>query len=146
MTGVLSLGIPLRSEMSVHQRILFLIQNLGGRVLNWDAAFWRNGGSGLQDYLMFSSMFKMVFDFLDQGKNSSTRLLQPQQGTESAAEYSIDLRIIAADSGWNEPALTGLSCKLSLKEKRRWRGHCLYYGAGYHLLNTWDPTHEGPFP
>lgn len=37
-----------------------------------------------------------------QGRASSQRLLQLQQGSSPAADYAIQFRILAADSGWND--------------------------------------------
>lgn len=54
--------------------------------------------------------FKQVFDHPDQGQSSSQQLLKLRQGNESAADYSIHFRILAADSGWNNEALIIVFC------------------------------------
>ncbi|KAF7640739.1 hypothetical protein LDENG_00018860, partial [Lucifuga dentata] len=50
---------------------------------------------------------KKVFDHPVQGKDAAKRLLSLRQGSRSVAEYSIDFRVLAAESGWNEEALQG---------------------------------------
>ncbi|KAF7640741.1 hypothetical protein LDENG_00018150 [Lucifuga dentata] len=50
---------------------------------------------------------KKVFDHPVQGKFAAKRLLSLCQGSRSVAEYSIDFRVLAAESGWNEEALQG---------------------------------------
>ncbi|KAK3507486.1 hypothetical protein QTP70_026910, partial [Hemibagrus guttatus] len=46
-----------------------------------------------------------VFEYPAGGKDVSTRLLQLSQGHRLAAEYAIEFRTLAAQSGWNDVAL-----------------------------------------
>ncbi|KAK3556472.1 hypothetical protein QTP70_008336 [Hemibagrus guttatus] len=46
-----------------------------------------------------------VFEYPAGGKDVSTRLLQLSQGSRLAAEYAIEFRTLAAQSGWNDVAL-----------------------------------------
>ena len=51
---------------------------------------------------------KKVFDHPVQGAVAVSRLFSLRQGLQSAAEYAIEFRILAAESSWNEPALVSL--------------------------------------
>lgn len=55
----------------------------------------------------FSAKLKTVFDHPDHVGNSSKRLFNLRQGSNSVAEYSIEFWTLAADSKWNEEALQG---------------------------------------
>lgn len=90
------------------------------------AAHWEctglghGGGPECISYSLFLQQFKTVFYHPYQGQSSSQLLLKFHQGLESAVEYSIRFHILAADSGWNDPALItlfhdGLSAELQGK-------------------------------
>lgn len=57
----------------------------------------------------FVSEMKKVFDHPILGRDAAKRLLSFRQGPHSVAEYSVEFRIVAADSGWNSEALQGIS-------------------------------------
>lgn len=42
------------------------------------------------------------------GGDVAKRLLSLRQGSHSVAEFSVEFRTMAADSGWNDKALQGL--------------------------------------
>lgn len=46
-----------------------------------------------------------VFDQIDTGQEAAKLLLSLRQGRGTVADYAISFRTLAADSGWNEPAL-----------------------------------------
>lgn len=88
------------------------------------AAIREQGRPAVSDFAAFIREFKTVFDHLDQGRCSSQRLLQLQQGAGSVADYAIEFRILAASSGWNNAALLpvfrrGLLEGLQLELQRR---------------------------
>lgn len=41
------------------------------------------------------------------GRDASNRLTNIRQGSRSVADYAIEFRTLAAESGWNDPALQG---------------------------------------
>ncbi|KAK3555047.1 hypothetical protein QTP86_006361 [Hemibagrus guttatus] len=49
-----------------------------------------------------------MFEYPAGGKDVSTRLLQLSQGRRLAAEYAIEFRTLAAQSGWNDAALKAM--------------------------------------
>lgn len=59
-------------------------------------------------YSLFCEEFRRVFDHPLHRKEAGNRLLALQQGSLSVAAYSIDFRILAADSGWVGKALEGI--------------------------------------
>lgn len=63
-----------------------------------------NGGS-IASYNHFIQLFRRVFNHSPEGKEVSGRLLTLKQGSRRAAEFALDFRTIAAESGWNESAL-----------------------------------------
>ncbi|KAK3571039.1 hypothetical protein QTP86_001284 [Hemibagrus guttatus] len=46
-----------------------------------------------------------VFEYPVGGKDISLQLMELHQGSDSAADYAIKFRTLAAQSGWNEAAL-----------------------------------------
>lgn len=57
------------------------------------------------------SPFFNMFDHSPVGKVMSARLLTLKQGSRSTAEYALDYRTLAADSGWNDAALRAVYMK-----------------------------------
>lgn len=51
------------------------------------------------------SEIKKVFDHPVQGKETAKRLLTLCQGTQSLATYTVEFKLLAAESRWNEMAL-----------------------------------------
>lgn len=56
----------------------------------------------------FVAEMKKVFDHPVQGRDTAKCLLALHQGPCSVAEYSVVLRTLAVDSGWNEESLQGI--------------------------------------
>ena len=50
---------------------------------------------------------KKVFDHPVRGRDTSKRLLSLHQGSHSVAEFSVEFRTLATESGWNDEALQG---------------------------------------
>lgn len=78
-------------------------------LLTKDAMQWTTAVSDkttqVTDYDQFFSMFQHGFDHAPEGKAVSTRLLSLKQGLCRVIEYALEFRTLAAESGWNEPAL-----------------------------------------
>lgn len=68
----------------------------------------RRGEEELDSYDGFMALFKCIFDHPAEGREEVECLLQLQQGNQTAAEYPLTFRTVAASSGWNEPALRTL--------------------------------------
>ena len=54
---------------------------------------------------------KKVFDHPVKGKEAVGQMLRLRQGTQSASQYALEFRILAAESGWNDTALQGIFLK-----------------------------------
>lgn len=59
------------------------------------------------DYSYFVQQLE-VFEYPAGGRDILTQLLQTNQGNQSAAEYAVSFRILAAQSGWNDLALLAI--------------------------------------
>lgn len=58
-------------------------------------------------YSSFTDEMKRVFDHPVQGRDASYRLTAICQGSQSVADYTIEFRTLAAESGCNDMALQG---------------------------------------
>lgn len=59
-------------------------------------------------FTTFVSEIKKVFDHPVWGRDAAKCLLSLRQGSHSVAEFSVEFRTIAEDSGWNDEALQGI--------------------------------------
>ena len=57
---------------------------------------------------MFSTELRKVFDHPVKGQEAMNRLFSLRQGSGSVASFSVEFRILAAECGWDEPALMTL--------------------------------------
>lgn len=89
---------------SDRSKINYIIGRLRGRALAWAQA-----SSGARpDTLPFDtflSRFKQIFDRPDHAGCAGDKLFTLRQGNRSVADFAVDFGILAAESGWNEPAL-----------------------------------------
>ncbi|RXN13742.1 Pol poly [Labeo rohita] len=78
---------------------------LSGRAIDWAAAVWESDARIRGSSEHFLQQLREVFEYPAGGKDISTQLLQLSQGTRTAADYAIEFRTIAAQSGWNDISL-----------------------------------------
>ena len=86
-------------------RIAFIVSLLSGRALEWAVASLSNDALLSSDYPRFLSEFRLVFNHPPDGADSASRLHSLSQGSRSVAEYSVEFRILAAKSRWDDEAL-----------------------------------------
>lgn len=86
-------------------KIAFVMGLLRDKALAWASAVWQNNPALRQDFDFFEAELKRVFDHPVLGKEAAKRLLALRQGSRSAAEFSVDFRTLAAESGWDGEAL-----------------------------------------
>jgi len=86
-------------------RIAFVMSLLSGKVSAWAVAIAKGNPAIYNSFPVFETEMLQVFDHPLQGKEAVNRLLSLRQGSESVSTYSIDFRILAAESGWGETAL-----------------------------------------
>lgn len=89
-------------------QVSFIINLLCDRAAHWALALWELNSPLLQSYPEFASEMKKVFDSPAQDKEVSSHLLSCRQGVRSVSDYSIEFRILAAESGWGDKALRGV--------------------------------------
>lgn len=81
---------------------------LSDKAAAWSLAISRGNSPVCHSNQQFISEMLRVFDHPLQGKEAGSRLLSLRQGTNSASNYAIDFRILAAKSGWDKLALQGI--------------------------------------
>ncbi|KAI2655590.1 Transposon Tf2-6 polyprotein [Labeo rohita] len=88
-------------------KISYIMGLLRGNALAWATAVW-DSQSAQFNFSSFTAELKKIFDHPVHGKEAAKRLLSLRQGSRSVAEYSVEFRIIAAESGWNDVSLQEL--------------------------------------
>ncbi|KAK3523045.1 hypothetical protein QTP86_012674 [Hemibagrus guttatus] len=83
----------------------FLLSLLTGKALDWASAVWDADPQIHMSFAYFARMIREVFEYPAGGKDISLQLMELCQGSDSAADYAIKFRTLAAQSGWNEAAL-----------------------------------------
>ena len=86
-------------------RIAYLTNLLTGRAAQWATASWSMGASFCQSYTDFVAELRKVFHHPASGQDPGARLSSIQQGSGSVSDYSVDFRVAAAESGWNDQSL-----------------------------------------
>ncbi|KAK3514953.1 hypothetical protein QTP86_005045, partial [Hemibagrus guttatus] len=78
---------------------------LTGRALEWASAVWDADPQIRASFAYFSGMIREVFEYPAGGKDISVQLMELRQGSDTAADYAIRFRTLAAQSGWNDASL-----------------------------------------
>ncbi|KAK3508869.1 hypothetical protein QTP70_010724 [Hemibagrus guttatus] len=78
---------------------------LTGRALEWASAVWDADPQIRSSFAYFSGMIWEVFVYPTGGKDISVQLMELRQGSDTAADYTIKFRTLAAQSGWNDASL-----------------------------------------
>lgn len=86
-------------------KVAFIMGLLKGRALDWAAAKWQNNPEIRNNFSAFEEELRRVFDHPVQGREASKRLLTLHQGNRSVADYSVEFRTLAAETGWDDLAL-----------------------------------------
>ncbi|KAK7916542.1 hypothetical protein WMY93_012303 [Mugilogobius chulae] len=86
-------------------RIAFVISLLSGKASQWATAAWESNSEIFQSFVAFTNEMRKLFDHPLKGKEAAKRLLALNQGSASVAQYAIDFRILANESGWDDTAL-----------------------------------------
>ncbi|XP_070688265.1 uncharacterized protein [Pempheris klunzingeri] len=83
-------------------KVAFMVSHLTGRAAAWATAEWSRQAPCCQDLRLFQDTLSRIFDHTSQ---ASRALLRHKQGMGSVIDYAIGFRMLAADCGWNTPAL-----------------------------------------
>ncbi|KAK3531891.1 hypothetical protein QTP70_034396 [Hemibagrus guttatus] len=82
------------------------------RALDWASALWdMDPQIHHASFTYFAGMIRKVFEYPAGGKDTSLQLMELRQGSDSAVDYAIKFRTLAAQSGWNDTALWAVFCK-----------------------------------
>ena len=160
-----------RTYASDRSRICYLLGLLKGSALTWGSAVWEEQSPVCQSYVAFIREMKKVFDHPVRGKEATRRLMSLRQGARGVAEFAIEFRTLAAESGWNNEALQGafhkalnedikdelasrdeskdldelISCSIRLdnrlRERRRERGFRSHRGGSFSSIPSHAPFH-----
>ncbi len=90
---------------SDEKKCAFLMSLLSGKAIDWAAAVWETERLFRTSYKYFVQQLRDVFEYPAGGKDISTQLLHMSQGNRTAADYAIEFRTLAAQSGWNDISL-----------------------------------------
>uniref|UniRef100_A0A674P5X9 Gypsy retrotransposon integrase-like protein 1 n=1 Tax=Takifugu rubripes TaxID=31033 RepID=A0A674P5X9_TAKRU len=91
--------------VSDEAKVGFITSLLADKALSWAIAAVDLDPRLSSDYSAFRREFKAVFEHPTYGEDAASRLLALQQGSRSVAEYTLEFRILAAESRWGETAL-----------------------------------------
>ena len=90
---------------SERAKVAYIISLLSGRALAWATPVWENRTDVCASSEQFIAALRRTFHHPVSGGEASSRLLRIRQGRRPLADYSIEFRTLAAESGWNSEAL-----------------------------------------
>ncbi|KAK3534000.1 hypothetical protein QTP86_000506 [Hemibagrus guttatus] len=105
------LQCSLALEMQPHSypddraKVAFIISHLGGKALCWAEPLWTQNNPIVSSLPRFIEHFKEVFGKPGSDSSLGERLCRLKQGSMSVSDYALQIRTLAAASGWNEQAL-----------------------------------------
>ncbi|RXN12284.1 Retrotransposon-derived PEG10 [Labeo rohita] len=89
-------------------KVAYIITLLTGKALDWASALWDKESPITSNFQCFLAEMKRVFLHSADRGEAGRRLLRLSQGSRSAAEFAIEFRTLATESGWDEHALRAI--------------------------------------
>ncbi|KAL0152565.1 hypothetical protein M9458_052288 [Cirrhinus mrigala] len=86
-------------------KIAFVCSLLTGKALEWATAVWNLDRPAFPSFATFLQQFKAVFQPSSESGEAGEQIYQLRQGRRTAAEYALEFRTLAAQSGWNDGPL-----------------------------------------
>ncbi|KAL0148123.1 hypothetical protein M9458_056593 [Cirrhinus mrigala] len=93
---------------SEEKRCAFLMTLLTSRAIDWASVVWDSDSQLKSSVEYFLQQIREVFEYPAGGRDISTQLISIIQSNRTAAEYAIEFRTLAAQSGWNDIALKAI--------------------------------------
>jgi len=94
-----------RTTSSNRDESYAIMQQLSVAALRWAEALWMKESTVVTSIQEFVKHFKEVFGRPVEDSSFGDQLLQLHQGKKTIAEYSLEFRTLASNSGWNERLL-----------------------------------------
>ncbi len=110
----------------------FLMSLLSGKAIDWASAVWEADSRFQSSFEYLLQQLSEVFEYPEGGKDISTQLLHMSQGNRTAADFAIEFRTLAAQSGWNDVSLKAVfkqSLNLELQAELACKGEDLTFSA-----------------
>ena len=89
-------------------RTAFILSLLTSKALAWADPLIRAQSPVVTDSQRLMNEMAIVFDHDITGQEAATRLTRLRQGSQSVAEFSIEFRALAGETGWNDGPLITL--------------------------------------
>ncbi|MEE6523875.1 hypothetical protein FKM82_022980 [Ascaphus truei] len=96
---------PSRFVSSV-SRVGYIVALLIDEALAWASPIWEQQGPLTQDIDLFVEEFRRVFDTPARQLTAASSLHHITQGDRPVARYAVEFRTLAAETGWNNEALS----------------------------------------
>ncbi|KAL0154822.1 hypothetical protein M9458_049085 [Cirrhinus mrigala] len=106
MPSTVSFALP--NKFDEEKRCAFLMTLLTGRALDWASAVWDADPQLKKSVEYFLLQIQEVFEYPAGSRDISMQLIHAKQGNRTAAEYAIEFRTLAAQSGWNDVSLKAI--------------------------------------
>ncbi len=111
-------------------RIAFLCSLLTDKALDWVTAVWNFNRPAFTSFESFLQHFRAVFDLPEGGDGAGEQILTLKQGRNTAAEFALAFRTLAAQTEWPDDPLKlhfrrGLSSELQTELACRDEGKTL---------------------
>ncbi|KAL0183731.1 hypothetical protein M9458_019427, partial [Cirrhinus mrigala] len=90
------------------KKCAFLMTLLTGKAIDWASAVWDSDPQLKYSIDYFIEQLREVFEYPAGGKDISTQIIGIKQGNRTAAEFAVEFRMLAAQSGWNDVSLKAM--------------------------------------